>query len=47
MRSKLMLGLLLSLVAGMLLAAGAMAGKLLCISQEELKGGETVGSCLT
>jgi hypothetical protein len=46
MKSKLMLGLLLSLVTVMLLASSAMAAKLLCVSQEELKGGETVSSCL-
>ena len=46
MRAKLFLGLLLLLVAGLLLASSALAGKLLCVYQHELKGGETVGSCL-
>jgi hypothetical protein len=33
-------------VAAMFLASGAMAQKLLCVSKQELKGEETVASCL-
>jgi len=36
----------LSLAALMFIATGVQAAKLLCISKEELKGEETVGSCL-
>lgn len=36
----------LSVVASMCIATGGQAAKLLCISKEELKGEETVGSCL-
>src|SRR4030042_6044341 len=46
MRSKLVVGLLLAVVAVMLIASGAMAQKLLCVSKESLKGEETVASCL-
>jgi hypothetical protein len=46
MKARLMLGLIVSLATVMLLATGAMADKMLCISKEELKGEETVGSCL-
>ena len=31
----------------MLIASGAMAQKLLCVSKKELKGEETVASCLS
>ena len=46
MRSKLVVGLLLAGGAVMLIASGAMAQKLLCVSKESLKGEETVASCL-
>jgi hypothetical protein len=46
MRSKLVVGLILAVVAVMLIASGAMAQKLLCVSKKELKGEETVASCL-
>ncbi|MBM4285021.1 MAG: succinylglutamate desuccinylase [Deltaproteobacteria bacterium] len=46
MRSKLMVGLILAVVAVMLIAPGAMAQKLLCVSKQDLKGEETVASCL-
>lgn len=46
MRSKLVVGLTLAVVAVMFLASGAMAQKLLCVSKQELKGEETVESCL-
>ena len=46
MRSKLVMGLILAVVAVMLVASGAMAQKLLCVSKKELKGEETVASCL-
>jgi hypothetical protein len=46
MRSKLFVGLIAALVAVMLIASGAMAQKLLCVSKTELKGEETVASCL-
>ena len=36
----------LSLVALMFIATGGHAARLLCISKEELKGEETVSSCL-
>jgi hypothetical protein len=46
MRSKLVVGFILAVVATMFLASGAMAAKLLCVSNVELKGEETVDSCL-
>ena len=46
MRSKFMVGLILALVAVMFIAPGVMAQKLLCVSKQELKGEETVASCL-
>jgi len=46
MRSKLVAGLILAIVAVVFIASGAMAQKLLCISKKELKGEETVASCL-
>ncbi len=46
MRSKWVVGLMLAVVAVMLIASGAMAAKLLCVSKETLKGEETVDSCL-
>jgi len=46
MRSKLVVGLILAVVAVMLIASGAMAQKLLCVSKKELKGEDTVASCL-
>ena len=36
----------LTVAALMFIATGVQAAKLLCISKEELKGEETVGSCL-
>jgi|UniRef100_A0A7C5AKN3 hypothetical protein len=46
MRSKLVVGLILAVVAVMFIASGAMAQKLLCVSKQDLKGEETVDSCL-
>jgi hypothetical protein len=46
MRSKLMVGLIMAVVAVMLVASGAMAQKLLCVSKETLKGEDTVETCL-
>ena len=46
MRSKLVVGLILAVVAVMFIASGAMAQKLLCVSNKELKGEDTVASCL-
>jgi len=46
MRSKLLVGLILAVVAVMLIASGAMAQKLLCVSKKTLKGEDTVASCL-
>ncbi len=52
MRSKLVVGLVLALVAVMFIVPTAMAqqkaagAKLLCVSKTELKGEETVASCL-
>ena len=48
MRSKLVVGLLVAVVAVCFLSSVAMAAgaKLLCVSKTELKGEETVASCL-
>ncbi len=46
MRRKFVLGLTVVLAVVMLAASGALAGKLLCISKQTLKGEETVASCL-
>lgn len=46
MRSKLVVGFILAVVAMMFIASGAMAAKLLCVSNQTLKGEETVDSCL-
>ncbi len=51
MRSKVVVGLMVALVAVGLVAGFAMAqaksgAKLLCVSKQELKGEETVASCL-
>ncbi|MGQ9688770.1 MAG: hypothetical protein ACUVXF_08310 [Desulfobaccales bacterium] len=46
MRSKWVVGFMLAVVAVMLIASGAMAAKLLCVSKETLKGEDTVDSCL-
>ena len=46
MRSKLVVGFILAVVATMFIAPGAMAAKLLCVSNETLKGEDTVASCL-
>jgi len=46
MRSKLVVGLILAVVAVMLIASGAMAQKLLCVTKQDLKGEDTVASCL-
>ncbi len=46
MRSKVLVGLILAVVAVMLIASGAMAQKLLCVSKKTLKGEDTVASCL-
>jgi hypothetical protein len=46
MRSKLVTGLVLAVVAVMFVASGAMAAKMLCVSNQTLKGQDTVASCL-
>jgi len=52
MRSKLVVGLMVALVAVFFMSTGAMAQqraggeKLLCVSKQDLKGQETVASCL-
>ena len=51
MRSKVVVGLIVALVAvgliaGFALAAGKGGSKLLCVSKQTLKGEETVASCL-
>jgi hypothetical protein len=51
MRSKVVVGLMVALVAVGLVAGFALAqakggAKLLCVSKQELKGEETVASCL-
>lgn len=51
MRSKVVVGLIVALVAvgliaGFALAAGKTGAKLLCVSKKTLKGEETVASCL-
>jgi len=51
MRSKLVVGLIVALVAVGLTASFALAqakggAKLLCVSKQELKGEESVASCL-
>lgn len=46
MRSKVLVAVILAVVAAMFLASGAMAQKLLCVSKQDLKGEETVASCL-
>jgi hypothetical protein len=47
MPRRWLLLLVVWLAALMFIASGAEAAKLLCISKEELKGEETVASCLT
>ena len=52
MRSKVLVGLMVALVAVFFFGAAAMAqapassAKLLCVSKQDLKGSETVASCL-
>ncbi len=48
MRSKLVVGLVVALVAVFFISSVAVAAgaKLLCVSKKELKGEETVASCL-
>ena len=46
MRSKLVAGFILAVVAVMFIASGAMAAKMLCVSNQALKGEDTVASCL-
>jgi hypothetical protein len=46
MRSKLVVGFILAVVAVMFIASGAMAAKMLCVSNQKLKGDDTVASCL-
>jgi hypothetical protein len=48
MRSKLVVGLLVALVAVFFISSIALAqgAKLLCVSKKELKGEQTVASCL-
>ena len=45
MRTKFMVVVVLAVIAG-LVASPALAGKLLCVSKKELKGEDTVASCL-
>jgi hypothetical protein len=48
MRSKLVVGLMVAVVAIFFISSVALAAgaKLLCVSKQELKGEETVASCL-
>ncbi len=52
MRSKVVVGLMVALLAVFFLSSAALAqkagtgAKLLCVSKQELKGEETVASCL-
>ena len=46
MRSKLVAGFILAVVAVIFIASGAMAAKMLCVSNQNLKGEDTVASCL-
>ncbi len=48
MRSKLLVGLMVALVAVFFISTAVAAGgaKLLCVSKQDLKGQETVASCL-
>jgi hypothetical protein len=46
MRSKLVTGIVLAVVAVMFVASGAMAAKMLCVSNTTLKGQDTVASCI-
>ena len=50
MRSKLVVGLMVALVAVFFISTAAVAAgggeKLLCVSKQDLKGQETVASCL-
>ena len=46
MRSKLFAGFMLAVVAVLFIASGAMAAKMLCVSNKTLKGEDTVASCL-
>ena len=52
MRSKVFVGLMVALVAVCFISTAAMAqaaaggAKLLCVSKQDLKGSETVASCL-
>ena len=51
MRSKVVVGLMVALVAVFFLSSAALAqraggAKLLCVSKQELRGEETVASCL-
>lgn len=45
MRSKLLMGLVLAVMVG-LVATPALADKLLCVSKQELKGEMSVAQCL-
>lgn len=47
MRAKLIGGLLAGLVAGMVVASTALADKLLCVSNEKLRGQVDANTCLT
>jgi len=46
MRTKLVFGLIMGAVAVMLLASVAMADKLICVSDEKLRGQVSVDTCL-
>ncbi len=46
MRSKLVAGFMLAVVAVVFIASSAMAAKMLCVSNQQLKGEDTVASCL-
>lgn len=46
MQQKVALALLLAMAATLSLAGAALAEKLICISKEELRGQETIKSCV-
>jgi len=46
MGRKLVVVLVLSLVTALFLVSGALAAKLLCVTNQELRGQETVAACL-
>ncbi len=46
MRKKLLRGIMVALALVMLVTSAALADKLLCVSRQELKGEDTVGTCV-